>query len=290
MRYSYLLAVASGLLQVLMFPSFGYSLLGPVSLVPLLLAISRESGSRKRFLLGWTAGAIFWGGACYWIYDVMHRYAHLPTLAAAAIFVGFFLVKGLHVGVFSVLAARLLRTRWAIPAVAALWVALEGTHQYLGFTWLHLGNAGISMSVLARLAPYTGVYGISFALALMNVALASALLRKPRRQLAWLLLLPALYLLPALPAPETGDTGVRLIQPNVNPDEVVGRGWSRHRLAEHLDRMEFLSTEAAASSESISPELVIWPEYPLSGYFFADPSYRSFMERLARKTDASFDF
>ena len=63
MRYCYLLAAASGLLQVLMFPSFGYSLLGPVSLVPLLLAISRESGSRKQFLLGWLAGAIFWDGS-----------------------------------------------------------------------------------------------------------------------------------------------------------------------------------------------------------------------------------
>ena len=290
MRYSFLLAAASGLLQVLMFPSFGYSLLAPVSLVPLLLAIAGESGGRKQFLLGWIAGAIFWAGACYWIYDIMHRYAHLPAVAAAAIFVLFFLVKGLHLGVFSVLAAPLLRTRWAIPAVAVLWVALEGTHQYLGFTWLHLGNAGVSMSVLARLAPYTGVYGVSFALALMNVALASALLRKPRRQLAWLVLVPALYLLPPLPPPEIGDTGVRLIQPNVNPDEVVGRGWSRRRLAEHLDRMEFLSTEAAASSESISPELVIWPEYPVSGYFFADPSYRSFMERLARKTRAHLIF
>ena len=143
MRYSYLLAALSGLLQVLMFPSFGYFLLGPVSLVPLLLAIAGESGSRKQFLLGWIAGAIFWGGACYWIYDVMHRYAHLPAPAAAAIFIGFFLAKGLHLGLFSVLAAPLLKTRWAIPAVAVLWVALEGTHQYLGFTWLHLGNAGI---------------------------------------------------------------------------------------------------------------------------------------------------
>ncbi len=290
MRYSFPLAAASGLLQVLIFSSFGYSLLAPVSLVPLLLAISRESGSRKRFLLGWIAGAIFWGGACYWIYDVMHRYAHLPAVAAAAIFVLFFLAKGLHLGVFSVLAAPLLKTRWAIPAVAVLWVALEGSHQYLGFTWLHLGNAGISMSVLARLAPYTGVYGVSFALALMNVALASALLRKPRRQLAWLVLVPALYLLPPLPPPESGDTGVRLIQPNINPDELVGHGWSRRRLAEHLDRMEFLSTEAAASSESISPELVIWPEYPVSGYFFTDPSYRAFMERLARKTGAHLIF
>ena len=100
---------------------------------------------------------------------------------------------------FSLLAAPLLRRTWAIPAIAAVWVAVEGSHQYLGFTWLQLGNAGASMSVLARLAPFTGVYGLSFAFALMNVALASVLLRQPRKRLLWLAPLPLLYLLPSLP-------------------------------------------------------------------------------------------
>ena len=115
--------------------------------------------------MGWLAGAIYWGGTCYWVYGVMHDYADLTAPAAAAIFAGVFPGQGaapgrfLAAGRFSDAACR------AVPAVAAAWVAVEGTHQYLGFTWLHLGNAGASMSVLARLAPFTGVYGLSFAFA-----------------------------------------------------------------------------------------------------------------------------
>ena len=52
-----------------------------------------------------------------------------------------------------------------VPAVAALWVAIEVTHGPLGFAWLALGNAGIDMGVPMRLAPFTGVYGLSFVFA-----------------------------------------------------------------------------------------------------------------------------
>ena len=63
---------------------------------------------------------------------------------------------------------------WAAPSVAALWVAVEVTHGPLGFAWLALGNAGIDMNIPMRLAPFTGVYGISFLFALMAAALAMA--------------------------------------------------------------------------------------------------------------------
>ena len=283
-RYTpYLLALASGALQVVIFPSFRYYILAPLALVPLLIALAAETDRRKQLLLGTLAGCVFWGGMCYWIYDVMHRYAFLPAPAAAAIFAGFFLTKGLHSGIFALLAAPLLRRSWAIPGVAAAWVAVEGTHQYI-FTWLHLGNAGISMATLARLAPWTGVYGLSFALAMMNVAIALVILRRPRRELAWLILLPLLYLLPAVPPPEAGRETVRLIQPNIHPDELLGERWTRRRAAEHLARMEALSTEAGSEPERAS--LLVWPEYPVPAYYFDDPGFEVFMTRLARKSRA----
>ena len=50
-------------------------------------------------------------------------------------------------GVFALLAGILMRRWWAVPAVAALWVAVEATHGSLGFAWLALGNAGIDMGL-----------------------------------------------------------------------------------------------------------------------------------------------
>jgi apolipoprotein N-acyltransferase len=280
---SFLLAAVSGLAQVLLFPRFSLWFLAPLAVAPLLVAVARETGTRRRFLLGWLAGAIYWAGSCYWIYDVMHRYAYMAAPAAVAIFAGFFLVKGLHLGVFAMIAAPLLRRPWAIPAVAAAWVAVEGSHQYLAFTWLHLGNAGVSMAVLARLAPYTGVYGLSFAFAMMNVALALVALRRPRREMLWLAPLLLLYLLPALPAVKPGDHTARLVQPNVHPDDM--QHWDRAVQREHLARMRQLSTETATALDATPPELLIWPEYPVPGYFFDDPGFRAYMEDLARQTN-----
>ena len=285
-----LLAAASGLLQVLIFPSFDYPFLAPAALTPLLIAVAATQSPRSRFLLGWLTGMIFWAGTCYWIHDVMHRYAGLSAPAAAAIFCGFFIFKGLHLALFAVLARSLLLTPWAIPAVAALWVAIEGSHQYLGFTWLQLGNAGAGIALLTRIAPVAGIYGLSFALAMMNVALAMVVLRRPRRQLAWLGLLLALCLLPALPDQVEGRQTARLLQPNIHPDELKSGNWTPERQARHLRRMAFLSTEGAAALDPARPDLVIWPEYPVPAYYSRDPSFRNYMKNLSARLAAPLIF
>ena len=61
---------------------------------------------------------------------------------------------------------------YAIPVVAALWTGLERTHGDLGFAWLCLGNAGIDMALPLRLAPWVGVYGLSFLFTMMAAGAA----------------------------------------------------------------------------------------------------------------------
>jgi apolipoprotein N-acyltransferase len=283
------LAAASGILQVLAFPRFQIPWLAAVAITPLLVGLAHQPQRKKQFLMGWLAGSIYWGGACYWVYGVMHDYAGLTAPAAAAIFAGFFLVKGLHLGLFSLLAASLLGRFWGVPAVAAAWVAVEGSHQYLGFTWLHLGNAAASMSVLARLAPFTGVYGLSFAFAMMNAGLALVLLRRPRKQLLWLVALPLLYLLPALPNPRTGDQTVRLVQPNVHPDLLKQGGWTAATATGHMRRMSALSTRKSEAFDG-PPEMLIWPEYPVPAYYFDSENSKAFMAQTAQQSGAYFIF
>ena len=276
------LAALSGLLQVLVFPGFSVYALAAFAVAPLLAALAKEPGTKRRFLLGWLCGSVYWGGTCYWVYGTMHDYGGLAAPAAAAVYAGFLLAKGLHLGVFGVLAGPLLRLPWAVPAVAALWVAIEGTHQYLGFTWLHLGNAAATMSLLAPLAPYAGVYGPSFVLAAFNVAVALVLLRRPRRELAWLLLLLPLPLLPGLPDGETGDVPVRMVQPNVHPDEVVSGRWTPQRAGSHFLQMLEWSMQGGPEQ----PELLIWPEYTVPVYYFNSARTRSAAEAAARATGA----
>src|SRR5947199_2944221 len=95
----------------------------------------------------------------------------------------FAILKGLHLAVFSWLAGPLMNHVYAVPAVAALWTGLERTHGTFGFAWLALGNAGIDMSVPLRLAPFVGVYGVSFVFAMLAVALACVLVWRSRVRL-----------------------------------------------------------------------------------------------------------
>jgi apolipoprotein N-acyltransferase len=129
-----------------------------------------------------------------------------------------------------------------------------------------------------RLAPLTGVYGLSYVFALMNAALALALLRRPRRHLAWVLALPLLYLLPPLPAPRVGTETAVLLQPNLSQEA----DWTRAQLEETERRISYLSLQASLTTDEPPPRLLVWPEVPAPFYFYADSHFRDLVTGLAR--------
>src|SRR5215472_16258214 len=207
---NFALALLSAVLLILVFPNlifptFGLPWLAPIALAPLLIALANEPRPLWRFLLGEFAGIVYWFGICYWIQFVLEVHGGMGRWGGWATFLLFAVAKAIHLAVFSLFAAVLLDTPYAIPAIAALWTGIERTHATFGFAWLDLGNAAIDMPLLLRLAPITGVYGISFLFALTSAVVAMILLRRGRRPVYWLAAIPALLLLPDLPAPEAGS-------------------------------------------------------------------------------------
>ena len=95
----------------------------PVALTPLLVAMAREPRRRRRFLLGWSAGVVYWFGVCYWIQFVLAFHGGWETRRAGRVFLLFCVAKAMHMGVFGALAGMVMRRWWAAPSVAALWVA-----------------------------------------------------------------------------------------------------------------------------------------------------------------------
>jgi apolipoprotein N-acyltransferase len=271
-------AVLTAILLILAFPRFNLVWCAPVALAPLLVAVAREPRPWRRFLLGHIAGVVYWFGVCYWIQSVLAFYGGLSTALAWLAFLLFCLIKALHMGVFAMLAGILMRRYWAAPAVAALWVSIEATHGSLGFAWLALGNAGIDMGLPMRLAPFTSVYGLSFVFAVMGTAVALALLGRPRLHLLWLLPLPFLIFLPALPDARRGRDTAVLVQPNISEDAQ----WT----PESVDRMQrnlvALSLRAVLTGGSEHPALVVWPEVPAPLYYDVDPRFRGYVADLAR--------
>jgi len=275
-------ALLTAVLLVLAFPHFNFVWLAPVALTPLLVAVAGEPRPWLRFLLGWLAGIVYWFGVCYWIESVLASYGGLGTILAWLSFLLFCLIKALHLGVFAWLAGILMRRWWAAPAVAALWVAVEATHGFLGFAWLALGNAGINLGLPMRLAPYTGVYGLSFVFMVMATGMALAVLGRPRLQLMWLVALPFLIFLPPLPDAQRGHESAVLVQPNISEDEQ----WT----TESVDRMQrnlaALSLRTAMTGGAEHPSLIVWPEVPAPLYYDQDARLRGYLDDLARAANA----
>ncbi len=274
---NFALSIFSAVLLILIFPRFDWTWLAPVALTPLLIACARERSWARRFLVGWSGGFVFWFGVCYWIQFVLEVHGGMGEWGGWGTFVLFAILKGLHMAVFAALAGFVIDRWWAIPACAALWTGLERTHGPFGFAWLDLGNAGIDMPVLMRLAPITGVYGLSFVFAMIACALALIAMRRSRKELAWLLILPFIYLLPAPKiAPPTHQALV--VQPNVD-SEIE---WTRPLLND-------TEMQLALLSRTHNVDLIIWPEMPVPLYV-NDPSFLRYASQIAESAQTYFLF
>jgi len=245
--------------------------------------LSREPRPLWRFLLGEFAGIVYWLGVCYWIQFVLEVHGGMGRWGGWSTFALFCIAKSAHLAIFSLCAAALLSTSFAVPAIAALWTGIERTHGTFGFAWLTLGNAGIDMPLPLRLAPWVGVYGLSFVFAATSVVVAMIILRESRHHLYWLAIVPALLLLPGLPAPATPTETAEIVQPNMPEDEQ----WTFASAAEARDRLIAESLEPALRSH---PELIIWPEVPGPIYYYRDPQFHEEATNLARFSHAYFLF
>ena len=264
------LCLLTVLLLVSIFPRFNLRFLAPVALTPLLIALAKTPRAGQRFIYGWGTGIVYWFFLCTWIQFVLQVHAAMGVWGGWGSFLVFCILKGLHMALFSLLAGPLMNRAYAIPAVAALWTGLERTHGTFGFAWLALGNAGIDMSVPLRLAPYVGVYGLSFVFCMLAVALALVILRRPRLQIAPLAALPLLWLLPAIPQHFVTDHRAVVVQPNLDPEI----DWTPGMLESEESRLVLLS-------QVVPAPLVIWPELPAPLYFYSDPAFHREAQEIA---------
>jgi apolipoprotein N-acyltransferase len=193
----WLLAIFSGVLQVISFPVAGpapvwRSALCWIAVAPLLMALARNDSNGQPLrviqgaVLGYVSGFIWYLGNCYWIYATMHTYGGIPKPASAGILVLFCLYLGLYHALFGALIAAFRRSRLGTQGALLLspfaWVAVElARARITGFPWDLLGIAQIDNPLLTRLAPFTGAYGLSFVIAAVNALWLARLSLKERR-------------------------------------------------------------------------------------------------------------
>ena len=138
---------------------------------------------RRAFLLAYVCGILWYAGNCYWIYDTMLIHGGLPPVVSLLLLVGYSLVLGLYFGLFGVGVVLVRRasgsTRLALAAAPVFWAALElAASRITSVPWDQLGYSQVDNALLNQLAPWTGVYGISFVLVAVNALIAGGLLWK----------------------------------------------------------------------------------------------------------------
>ncbi len=181
--------------------------------------------------------------------------------------------------------------------LAAAWVLVEWTRTWFlgGFPWLPLAASQWQRTCILQIAAYTGAYGVSFVLVMMNVGLAAyghrlfhegAVGLKKRSQEFFL----ALFLLLVCLSVMIQDVANRraYIRPLarvafVQPDIPQSVKWDPAQVRPILQTLQSLTRDAA----STAPDLILWPEgstpFPVKG----DPQMRAFVDSLAARAQAT---
>jgi apolipoprotein N-acyltransferase len=323
--------LSAGLLE-LPFPIAGpmppwRSIFAWFGLVPLLWAllspecVDGPRPLRRAFLLSYLCGALWYTGNCYWVRDTMLHYGDMPLGAPTLLLIAYSMVLGLYFGLFGVGLMLVRRatgsTRWALAAAPILWTALElAAARITSVPWDQLGYSQVDNGVVSQLAPWTGVYGISFVVVAVNALVAGFRFTTEQtknpvariRIISWYfaVYLTIMFLAEGynvLPAPQPTPTATAvLVQPNLDvgqDNRWDGLGeWDRHmaefkRLAGEncktyiagVPQTGALQGEIVCPPYPTHPDLVVWPESP-APFEEADPKFQQALIGIAQSVQA----
>ena len=281
-------------------PPFDQAWLAWVTLVPVLLA-ARRLRPRQAFGVGALYGFVMAWAVTWWLSQAIAAYFDASLLfGAAAISAAYVTAVSLNTGAFAAGVALLHRRSlppWArVLGTGSLWVATELVRgRLMQDPWALLGYTQAGQHGLIQIATFTGVYGVSFLVALGNAGLAEVLAAREggrwwQRLLAirWAVAaLPAIWLvgLTHLPAgPGAGPRGPRVavVQPNVAP----AFRWTRP----HAERQMAANLRLTRQAIADAPALVVWPENAVTMQLEQEPLFREHLASLARTSGADLLF
>ena len=277
---SQLLSFGVGCLTTLAFAPFGWSLLLPILLVPLLYVCLTRSPRDSAKHAFWFGFGLFLSGT-YWIYISVVIFGNAPVWIALMLMFGLVLIMSAYLAITGWLISRMSRGEpWLLLAGApAAFVLIEWLRGWLfsGFPWMALGYSQID-SPLAGWAPVLGVYGVSAMLVISTMAILVALLTRGRQQqvaiavvvLPWLLggILKTVEWTEAA-GPEVPTT---LIQGGVSQD----RKWLPEQ------RVPTMRFYRQATQNATDSSIVVWPEVAIPSVTDRVEPYIESLEQISR--------
>ncbi|MBV9851139.1 MAG: apolipoprotein N-acyltransferase [Armatimonadetes bacterium] len=310
-RRALALAALSGLLLVGAFPHLDWGGLAWVALVPFLSTFPHRR-MRDALWGGAVLGLVFFGGLWYWM--AVFAGHVIGRLLGLVVWVGASLAQTVTVGVFALGAEALSRRpgvwAWRL-GVPALWTVGEWARQFgpLGTGWGDLAYTQHAALLPLQMTKLSGVFGLSFVILLVNVALTpppppilgeapSERLRpdKARRGpgdylgvrfplgVAGLVLAVLLYGAVTLRTERLRPTfAAAALQ--IGIDENVP--WKGTRPADPVYTRRVMDAYAAQAQAAAArgARLVVWPETAFPGYLRADAELRAEAAAMATRNN-----
>ena len=268
MIYLYINAVISGLLLTLLFPKYNFWFLSVIALVPYFTTLIYKNKKLKFYhvllsavLLGfvWNLSSIWWMG-----------YVSSVAMFALSAFVTFQLAFAIIIG------WRLMIK--GVPywlSFTASWMLFEtlSTYFFTGFPWLLLGYSWRKLIVMIQVSDLAGPYAISFLIILFSASFSqiiSAGLKKERIDFKPLIAAVVLALIYFLYGSITihklkNEPCVKKI--TVACVQAFIPSLVKHDPGKNIDILKKYSELTLKASKN-NPDLVIWPETALPGYYF----------------------
>jgi len=291
------LVVVGAALLAASYPPFDLPVLSFVAVAPAVILV------RGFALAGDLRGALRWGFwygfasqglVLYWLVVALWHFTPLSALGYLATITIF----GLWHALLFWFVTRARRDLPAIPLWAVfpvVWTAVEWAVGHQGdirFPWLGLGTSLGDATTLVQWADIAGARGVTLWLAWCNVMVADAFLAAGGERgagsgtLRWRPIVAVMATVLAawgygtwrertLPLRDVGIVG--LIQPN----EGFQEKWDPGHADSMVSKLVGMSRALVAEKH---PQLLLWPEAAVPGYFFQHPAWPAAIGGLARET------
>jgi len=287
------LAALSGFLLFLSFPKFGAGLVSWMALVPLLIAIDSASSFRQSLFLGFITGIIGYIGIIYWITYVIVNYGFQPVYVGIMLMLLLACYLSFYVSLFAGCVFYFHNTVSLYLSAPVSWVCFEylKSVNFTGFPWENLGYAQHSNIYFIQAADIFGVFGLSFLIVLVNVAVFKLFIKRTPKDFIsislvfFVILMVHLYGVYRINQIEKNisraqEMEVSLIQGNI--DQSIK--WNPQYQLETLNIYERLTLQEPLAEGG----LIVWPETAIPFKFQKESHLRDRIINLAKEKKVGY--
>jgi apolipoprotein N-acyltransferase len=296
-RKKLILAVLSGFLLILSFPKYGSGIMAWAALIPLFFAL-KEATAREALKTGFLTGFVAHVGILYWIVYVVVQYGYFPVYAGIAAMLLLAAFLSLYTACFA-MGVVFLKDKGIRLWISAplLWTLLEfmRAHLLTGFPWENLAYSQYLYARVIQIADVTGIYGITFAVVMINAVLYDLFSARFRgRSLLTEAVVACLVMMTIIGyghyrigsidelLKKAPRLGVALVQGNIDQD----MKWNPLFQSQTIDIYRSLSRQAGP----VGGGLIVWPETAAPFYFQQRNAMQEAVVDVARKSGSALLF